>query len=91
MESQEGHNPALEWRGKSASIPYGIRTELIAAAISQLKPSGIRTVSVRIPFYLTLQYFMDASKPRQSIYIYSLHDNTHTHTHAHTLNTLVKQ
>ena len=37
MESQEGHNPALEWRGKSASIPYGIRTELIAAAISHIE------------------------------------------------------
>ena len=23
MESQEGHNPALEWRGKSVRIPYG--------------------------------------------------------------------
>ena len=24
MESQEGHNPALEWRGKSAK-PHGFR------------------------------------------------------------------
>ena len=28
MESQEGHNPALEWRGKSAK-PHGIRTETV--------------------------------------------------------------
>ena len=35
MESQEGHNPDLDWRGKSAK-PYGIRTESI--------PYGFRTV-----------------------------------------------
>jgi hypothetical protein len=43
MESQEGHNPDLDWRGKSAK-PYGNRT------VSVRIPYGFRTVSVRIPY-----------------------------------------
>ena len=44
MESQEGHNPALEWRGKSAK-PHGIRTETVRIPYGILaKPYGIRTV-----------------------------------------------
>ena len=44
MESQEGHNPDLDWRGKSAK-PYGIRTDSVRFPYSLARiPYGIRTV-----------------------------------------------
>ena len=44
MESQEGHNPALEWRGKSAK-PHGNRTDSVRFGKNSVrKPYGFRTV-----------------------------------------------
>ena len=44
MESQEGHNPALEWRGKSAK-PHGNRTDSIRIPCGLARiPYGFRTV-----------------------------------------------
>ena len=37
MESQEGHNPALEWRGKSAK-PHGNRTESVRFESRTVEP-----------------------------------------------------
>ena len=49
MESQEGHNPALEWRGKSAK-PHGICTETVRIPYGfRTVWQGFRTVSVWFP------------------------------------------
>ena len=43
MESQEGHNPDLDWRGKSAK-PYGFRTVSVRFGKNSVRN---RTDSVR--------------------------------------------